>query len=312
MADKFAAIANLLSCPDDGASLRLISGGFRCTHCDRCFPIHKDNLAEILPSRPLELPAAVNSGYGEAYRQAFEQRFHLSEASSAWGAEETVATSWARKRHRQVAMVKPLATEGISVDETVLCDISAGAGYYTFEYANAFRFALHCDLSVDNLNYAWRKARGRGIENIFFLRADYFALPFRQTLDRILCFDTLIRGEAHDSALLGSIVRSLRPNGYAVVDFHNWWHNPLRRLGLLPENFHANRSYVQSEVERLLRNSGIEHFSCWPFFQEFERDARTADFLLRLFPATRLVYRVAAPQVLSRSASVSPLAGAME
>jgi SAM-dependent methyltransferase len=312
MADNFAAIADLLSCPDDGASLRLISGAFRCTHCDRRFPIHEDNIAEILPSRPLELTAVVNSGYGEAYRHAFKQPFHVSEGSSAWGAEETVATSWARKRHRQVAMVKPLATEGISVDETILCDISAGAGYYTFDYANAFRFVLHCDLSVDNLNYAWRNARGRGIGNIFFLRADYFALPFRQTLDRILCFDTLIRGEAHDSALLSSIVRSLRPSGCAVVDFHNWWHNPLRRLGFLPDNFHDNRSYRYSEANELLHSVGVQDFGFWPFLQEFQPNTRGTAFFSKILPSTRLIYRFAPPPTKAIVAAVALAAGARQ
>jgi SAM-dependent methyltransferase len=209
-------------------------------------------------------------------------------------------------------MVKPLVTEGIFADEAVLCDISAGAGYYTFEYADDFRVVLHCDLSVDNLTYAWRKARCRGIRNIVFLRADYFALPFRQTLDRILCFDTLIRGEAHDSALLSSIVRSLKPSGSAVIDFHNWWHNPLRRLGLLPENFHSNRSYVRAEAEKLLRDTGISEFGYWPFFQEFKREDRMADILLRLLPPTRLVYRAAAPQIAPQRPTKCLLAGAME
>jgi SAM-dependent methyltransferase len=295
MGDSFKAIQNLLSCPDDGASLLYLSAEFRCSHCDRRFPICEDNLAEILPSYPCELPASANSEYTQGYLREFKESYRSSETSSAWGAEESVTQSWVRKRHRQVAMVKPLISEGSNSGEAVLCDISAGAGYYTFAYAHLFRFVLHCDLSVDNLTYAWRKARNLGTRNIFFLRADYFAPPFQQSLDRIVCFDTLIRGEVHDQILLSSIVRSLRPGGLAVLDFHNWWHNPLRRLGLLPENFHGNRSYVRSEAEKLLMDSDIKVFKYRPFFQEFDSVATADSLLFRLFPATRLIYSVTAP-----------------
>ena len=312
MADKFAAITDLLSCPDDKASLRHASGAFRCTHCARRFPIYEGNLAEILPSGPFELPGSANSEYREGYLKAFKQPFHVSEGSSAWGAEETVAISWARKRHRQVAMVNPLVTEGISPEETIVCDIAAGAGYYTFAYARQFRLVLHCDLSVDNLNYVLGKARSVGLQNIFFLRIDYFTPPFRQSLDRIICLDTLIRGEAHDSALLAAVAGSLKPAGCAVVDFHNWWHNPLRRLGFLPENFHDNRSYSYPEANELLRSVGVQNFGFWPFLQEFHPNTRGTALFSKIFPSTRLIYRFAPPPMKAVADAVALAAGARQ
>jgi SAM-dependent methyltransferase len=146
---------------------------------------------------------------------------------------------------------------------------------------------------VSNLSYARRKARALGIRNILFIRADYFAPPFQGSLDRLLCLDTLIRGEGHDFALLTAIANSLKPTGCAIVDFHNWWHNPLRRLGLLPENFSNNRSYGRAEAENLLRAAGIEEFSLIPFLQEFDADSATGRQLARIVPPTRLVYRFA-------------------
>jgi len=225
-------------------------------------------------------------------------------ASFAWGAEESVSESWRRKRRRQVQFVKPLITEEEGPSDAVLCDISAGAGYYTLAYAHLFRHVLHCDLSISNLSYVWRKAREMGIWNIFFIRADYIALPFFHSLDRVLCLDTLIRGEAHETLLLASIERSLKPTGVAVVDFHNWWHNPLRRIGFLPENFRNNRSYRRSEAERLLSQAGIKQFVLHPFVQEFDGDDAVAARLSWLLPPTRLVYRIAS----SREPS-PPLAG---
>lgn len=293
MANNFAAIARLLSCPDDGGFLRYVSSELQCSSCARRFPLHADNLAEILPRRPCELPTLVNSAYHQGYLRAFARAYRYDETSLAWGAEEIVSESWIRKRRRQVAAVQPLITEGITPGESVLCDIAAGAGYYTFAYAHLFRFVLHCDLSVDNLSYAWRKAGALGLQNILFLRADYFALPFDQSLSRILCLDTLIRGDAHDSLLLDAISRSLKPAGYAVVDFHNWWHNPLRRLGILPNNFHENRSYRRSEADQLLHSIGIRDLCVRPFLQEFDPGAASAGFVSKIFPSTRLIYRFA-------------------
>jgi len=294
MVSSFNAIASLLSCPEDGGPLRHASGEFLCSSCTRRFPIHGENLVEILPGRPYRLPASVSPAYREAYIRAFEQPFCHDDTALAWGAEESVPESWALKRRRQGAVVRPLISEGAAPGDSVLCDISAGAGDYTLALAPSFRFVIHCDLSVDNLNYVSRKARALGIRNIFFLRADYFAPPFRHSLDRILCLDTLIRGGGHDSVLLRAIVRSLKPGGHAVVDFHNWWHNPLRRLGVLPDNFLDNTSYTRGELRRLLASTGIHQFEIEPFVQEVDPGQPAGKFFLRLIPPTRSMVRLPA------------------
>jgi len=292
MANNFAAIANLLFCPDDGASLSFDSGHLDCSSCARRFPIQDDNVAEILPRRPRKIPPSVNSEYREGYLRAFEQGYRNDQTSLAWGAEETVSEAWARKRLRQVTAVKRLVTEETRDGESILCDVAAGAGYYTLPYARCFRFVLHCDLSADNLSYTSRKARALGVENIVFLRADYFALPFRRSLDRIICLDTLIRGEAHDGVLLASIVQSLKPGGTAVVDFHNWWHNPLRRVGVLRDNFLGNKSYKRRRLREFLANAGVHQFEIKPFVQEVDPDQPTAKLLTHLLPPTRFMVRL--------------------
>lgn len=69
--------------------------------------------------------------------------------------------------------------------------------------------------------------------------------------------------------LLRKILESLAPGGRAVVAFHNCWHNPLRRVGFLKQNFADNKSYTRSEAERILRCSGVQEFHYQPFYQEF-------------------------------------------
>jgi len=292
MASSLATIAQLLSCPDDASSLQLSGSHLSCSSGSRRFPLHADNLAEILPRRPREFSVSVNPAYSEGYLQAFNQPYSASQTSLAWGAEESVSKSWAHKRRRQVAAVQKLITEKPRHGKSILCDIAAGAGYYTFAYARCFEVVIHCDLSVESLSYAWRKARELHIENIVFLRTDYFSLPFTQSLDRIVCLDTLIRGEVHDSAVLESIVQSLKPDGSAVVDFHNWWHNPIRRLGMLRDNFCGNKSYRRRELGKLFGNSGIREFEIKPFVQEVDADGLTGRLLTRLLPPTRFMVHV--------------------
>src|SRR5262249_38686282 len=158
--------------------------------------------------------------------------------------------------------------------------------------ASRFRQVLHCDLSVDSLNYAAAKARAIGIHNVTFLRIDYLRPPFRGCLQRILCCDTLIRGLDHDQRLLSSIRNSLRSDGVALVDFHNWWHNPLRRVALLPQNFGDNVSYRREQVERLLKRQRIVKLDALGFHQELSAAGPWIRPLGRILPATRLVYRV--------------------
>jgi SAM-dependent methyltransferase len=128
------------------------------------------------------------------------------------------------------------------------------------------------------------------ISNVIFLRVDYFALPFCRSLDCVICFDTLIRGWDHETVLLAKIRSALSDGGKALVDFHNWWHNPLRRLGLLPQNFGQNRSYTRRRAEELLRKVGIEEWRMEPFRQEFDPSSRLKKRLSSLVPPTRLIY----------------------
>jgi SAM-dependent methyltransferase len=289
----FSRLGGLLSCPDDGMPLVCTPSSIECRNCDRHFPISKDGVVELLPHKPTDIARTIerNKPYWEEYQREFHKPYQQDPSAIAWGAPEISDTRWLRKRLRQVSAARPLIVEPRISIEQILCDIAAGAGNYTFSYAPYFKAVLHCDLSVDNLNYAVRKARRIGIQNVFFLRIDYFSPPFQQSLDRIICFDTLIRGEQHEVLLLNSISRSLKARGHALVDFHNWWHNPLRRLGLLPQNFGENRSYRRVIAEHLLHMAGIPYFESFAFRQEFDSAGEKQTFLSFALPATRLLYR---------------------
>jgi SAM-dependent methyltransferase len=291
MEDKFYELTERLRCPDDWGELNCKEGNIECGRCGRVYPILRGDILEILPSRPAKYSSSPNQEYACEYDREFREVFEIRESAMAWGAPEVSPPAWTGKRERQVsAVLSHLMRDGKRLRDIVLCDVSAGSGHYTLASAHYFKWVLHCDLSVDNLNYAIRRSVQMGISNVLFLRVDYFRLPFVHSLDRILCFDTLIRGKDHEKALLQSIHKALRPQGEAIVDFHNWWHNPLRRLGLLRQNFGQNRSYARGEAEALLRDSGITQWEVVRFYQEFDPENSILRAFSRFIPATRLMF----------------------
>jgi SAM-dependent methyltransferase len=282
-------IAPYLACPDDKTSLDCRTEGLACCQCGRIYPVVGGEVVELLPRAPA-VPT-TNREYALEYDRQFHRAFETGDESMAWGTREASVPAWVRKRERQRrAALSVLRTAAQPLPNLVLCDVSAGPGDYTLFCARHFKWVLHCDLSVDSLQYALRRARQIGIANVFFLRVDYFALPFCHSLDRVLCLDTLIRGREHEKALLEQIRGALGPEGRALIDFHHWWHNPLRRLGLLPQNFGRNRSYTRRQSEALLRESGIEKWRLIRFYQEFEPDNAQYKRLSSVLPAARLMY----------------------
>ena len=120
------------------------------------------------------------------------------------------------------------------------------------------------------------------------VRADYFSLPFRDSVDVIVCTDSLIRGLDHEVALLKSIRKALTARGRAVVDFHNWMHNPLRRIGILRDNFQGNRSYLRRRVSRVVGSAGLAVVEEVSYRQE-EDQAGVRRLLARYMPPTRFL-----------------------
>jgi SAM-dependent methyltransferase len=267
----------VLRCPDDGAGLRESPRGLQCLGCEREFPVTDGDLISMVSREPASI-AGASPSYIAGYLAA--------RAEQAGGENWRIPAGGSRvHKQRQVVRVERL----LDKERDLLCDFSAGPGYYTLAYAARWRRVLHCDLSLDSLAQARREARQRGIGNVLFIRMDYLKPPFRGSLPCVICLDSLIRGPGHERALLAAIRQSLSPGGAAVVDFHNWWHNPLRRLGLLRQNFGQNRSYGSRELPPLLAAAGIDRHERFPFHQELSEGH--GGWLGHLLPPTRWIYR---------------------
>jgi SAM-dependent methyltransferase len=282
-------VIEYLSCPDDKGSLTCSGTAMACTRCGRAYRVTDEGILDLLPREPA-VPHA-NQQYAQEYQRQFHRPLETGDAARAWGTPDKFSPTWMLKRERQQkAVLSILRGSANRLKEQVLCDVSAGSGDYTLSYAPHFKWVFHCDLSGDSLHYAVQRARRMQVSNVIFLHVDYFALPFCRSLDWVICFDTLIRGWDHETALLMQIRRALSEHGKALVDFHNWRHNPLRRLGLLRQNFGQNCSYTRHTAEELLRHVGIEEWRMERFCQEFDPTSRWYKGLSSLVPAARLIY----------------------
>jgi len=289
-------IARYLCCPDDRVSLVPAPGGLDCPRCGRSFALQPQNVIELLPLKPASIaPADVSPRYLEGYLHEFAKPLELREDAQAWGAPEGLPPKAVHLRKRQAREVLHLLQGGQSDIPEAFCDLSAGAGHCTFEAAKEYPLVFHCDLSADSIAYASTKADRLGVANIVFVRSDYLQLPFWNAMQHLICLDTLIRGAWHEVQLLTSLRLALAPGGRAAVDFHNWWHNPLRRMGLFRNNFAGNRSYVRAELQTLLANAGIQQFQVNRFVQEVDPAQRGGKILSRLVPPTRFLVCLSKP-----------------
>lgn len=297
LADKEGVFNSVdMFCPDDGRRLTPRCDGFSCGRCQRAYPLLNGCALDLRPGEP-DRCEDFGARYAEQYRSIFFEPLTFEETRAPWGDPQSLSARERRavERHVQWVSNRLLARVGDGSALT-LCDVSGGPGRYSLALSSAFKYVLHCDLSGRAISYVWNQARERGITNIGFIRCDYLQLPFSSSLPRIICLDTLIRGEEHERRLLHEILHALAVDGVALVDFHNWWHNPLRRLGLMPDNFVGNRSYSRREVRELLpaqAHATIEAYHA----EAMER--RLVGTILRLLPATRHGVLLARPGIPS-------------
>lgn len=265
------ALWEALRCPDDGSRLRLADAP-TCQTCGREFQRVGPHAVDLVSSALRPRPAGVSDRYWSEYQACRRQPLVSSGSGVGWGAAWTVPPEWAQLRQAYSRRVLALVCEALGPRVGVVADISAGAGYVTHLLARENIGTLHVDLDPTSVAgaAAWLDGPGAGSPMIA-VRGDYFALPLRGSVDVVVCTDTLIRSREHELAVLTAIKAALKPDGTAIVDFHNWMHNPLRRVGLLRNNFAGNRSYLRHEIGRMLHEVGLRAHSVLSYRQEEDR-----------------------------------------
>jgi len=97
---------------------------------------------------------SASTEYVQGYHRDFFRTLEMGQGAKAWGAPEGLPPAQVRSRQRQAREVLDFLQGDGDVSDTSFCDLSAGAGYCTFEAARKYRLVFHCELSVDSLIYA--------------------------------------------------------------------------------------------------------------------------------------------------------------
>lgn len=290
LTDKIKIIEEYVCCPDCKAGIFYETTHFTCTKCQRKFPFYEDSIVEMLPSTPVRYAFDLRSAYHEnIYTRLFYTRREEADLEKSWAPPELVPAKWLRKKLAHVNFIKSLIEKNITQRKT-FCDFSGGSGYYTFEFYKLFDWVFHCDLSIESMLYTKKKADKQNISNIIFIRTDYTQPPFNGSLDLIYCGDSLIYSPFHEGLVLNGMKQSLKDGAHAIFDFHNWWHNPLRRMGLMKNHFGACYSYSKKQTEDFVNRLFPVH-TYHQYYQEFANGQR-ASLIPRFFPNTRHTYIV--------------------
>lgn len=288
LSNKINIIQECICCPDCRAKITYQTTHFTCTQCQREFPFHDESILEMLPSAPVHYAFDKRSSHHEdVYKKLFHTKKEEANLDKSWGNPEAVPANWLRTKIGHVNFIKTLIEKNTTQRKT-FCDFSGGSGYYTFEFYKLFDWVFHCDLSIESMLYTKKKADKLNINNIIFVRTDYTRPPFNASLDLIFCGDSLIYSPFHEGLVLNGMKQSLKEGGYAIFDFHNWWHNPLRRLGLMKNPFGECYSYSKKQTDEFVSHQFPVH-TYHKYYQEFPNGQR-ASIIPRFFPGTRHTY----------------------
>ena len=148
-------------------------------------------------------------------------------------------------------------------DETLL-DLACGPGIYTRPFAKKLHHGtvVGLDLSFSMLNFAQKRARAEGIENLLFIRGDALNLPFPDNqFDVVNCCGALHLFPYPQ--VLDKIGRILKPGGRFTVTVVRQIEGGksaqlreyiFRKSGVYP--------FPQHELETLLTRAGLTDLEC--------------------------------------------------
>ena len=235
-------IYSILACPDDGQKIEIIDSGLVCTSCKRKF--HTDtNFIDILPKKfTTEKFDDTELVYSTYYKKLMNpniiKTFGLISKSVPLGfVNETI--NFLRKY--------------IKLNQ-IVCDVGAGGGDYSINLAKNCRIMLHCDLDLNGIMESRKKAAEQKLNNIIFLRCNYFKLPFQNdVIDTIYFIDIIERGIKHDEGLLEIIKKTVKKKGLLLFDCHASERYRLTHS----KNLHLT-TYLKTEMLKIIKKYLLE------------------------------------------------------
>jgi ubiquinone/menaquinone biosynthesis C-methylase UbiE/uncharacterized protein YbaR (Trm112 family) len=234
------SILSYLACPDDGESLILHKSKLVCSKCSRIFPIEK-NILDLTPKSRFSPIQNQNKNYEKYY-----ENLRINESTnSGWGTVvNAVSKGFVKETLEKI--------KRIINSDSIICDIGAGSGDYSTSIASKAKIVFHCDLDEGGIQSALKKSLELDLKNIYFIKCDYFKLPFKNSkIDLILGIDVIERGIEYDEALIKEFYRVNSEKGKILFDCHaNERLKLTHRKSIL-------KLYFKEEILKILNNNGF-------------------------------------------------------
>lgn len=210
---RLSDIVSVLACPDDRSNIIYSDELLICSLCKRRFVV-KGNFIDLRAKSSVTINCKTEeeSRYHAIY-QSLISKDSLARSAMPFGvASKSVSAGFVRETISHLSKYMQR--------DFLVCDVGAGAGDY-IDLARSCKTMFHCDLDVGGIALAQENARAKELDNILFLRCDYFRLPFKEhSLDFVYTVDTVERGVCNDKMLLLEISRVTKNGGYISFDCH--------------------------------------------------------------------------------------------
>lgn len=252
----------------------------QCNQCNSIFNIINNSIIDFLPQKPIihnKYETEYEKRFFKFYINNFSKPFLLEEDSLAWGSKETIKKSHIKRKEKLVHFI----LSQLNSKDSIAADVSSGAGWFTLRMANDCRLILNMDYESKNISYVYNKAKELNLSNIIFIKYDMFSPPIvNNSLDFIICTDTLIYGDFMIKKFINNITSFLNFEGIAMLDFYNKLHrNPLHKPYLL--------GYSKREIFSKFLNIKDFKIDYMSYYQE-----SLIDILKIIIPPTRHIIKL--------------------
>ncbi len=238
---------DLFVCPKCRRALRLDGAEARCA-CGATWPLD-DGVLDLLPAPPERRSPAQALMESEPLVRIYESRL--------WRRSPLLVVPFGISFDRERDLI--LSEARLRPDAAIL-DLACGPGIYSRAFARQAPagVVVGLDLSRPMLRTAAKLARGEGIGNVAFVRANALDLPFEaERFDAVNCCGALHLFPDVPRAL-GEVRRVLKPGGRfttAVVRTYGGWLG--ERLGEISRRATGLRPFTDTGIQDLVRGAGL-------------------------------------------------------
>jgi len=236
---KISDIVELLFCPDDKSQIIFHDNELTCTKCERKFSID-ENIIDMRPKSKINFKSDEDRiNYSNYYESLF--------SSGDPGKLGTFAVSSTSIPEGFVTETLNHLEKNFTLND-IVCDVGAATGDYSIFLAKKCKLMIHCDLDMNGLLIAKKKAIHEKVENILFFRCDYLQIPFRNgKIDLAYSIDVVERGLVHDKKILKEMSRIIKSKGTLIFDYHTKERTKLTRI---PQT--GLSAYTHDEIKHLI------------------------------------------------------------